>query len=58
MMYPSTLPGIAGLETLLHDKGEFPEAEAFAARILTLPTHMGVRQADIRKMARLLGGVR
>lgn len=54
VMYPSILPGIAGLETLLHDQGAFPAAESFAACILTLPTHMGVRQSDIRKMGQLL----
>ena len=54
VMYPSTLPGIPGLEALLRDQGPFPAAEAFAARILTLPTHVGVRQADILKMQRLL----
>ena len=55
VMYPSILPGIPGLETRLHDQGAFPAAESFSARILTLPTHMGVRQVDIARVRQLLG---
>ena len=54
-MYPAALPGISGLEELLAGQGPFPAAEGFATRILTLPTHTGVRQADIAKMRRVLG---
>jgi dTDP-4-amino-4,6-dideoxygalactose transaminase len=56
VMYPSALPAVSGLETLLHDQGAFPVAEAFAARLLTLPTHAGVGQRDIAKMQRLFDG--
>jgi dTDP-4-amino-4,6-dideoxygalactose transaminase len=46
-MYPAVLPGIEGLEDLLSGQGPFPQAERFASRFLTLPTHAGVRSVDI-----------
>ena len=46
-LYPAALPGIDGLGLLLPGQGPFPEAERFASRFLTLPTHAGVRPADI-----------
>jgi dTDP-4-amino-4,6-dideoxygalactose transaminase len=49
-MYPVALPAIPGLESMLSDQGPFPAAEAFAARVLTLPLHRRVRGADIRVM--------
>jgi hypothetical protein len=53
-MYPATLPGIPGLERLLAGQGPFPAAEAFAARILTLPTHRRVSRRDIEEMRQVL----
>ena len=49
-MYPAALPGVLGLQSLLCDQGSFPAAEAFAARILTLPTHRHVGFEDIVKL--------
>jgi dTDP-4-amino-4,6-dideoxygalactose transaminase len=50
-MYPVTLPHIRGLENQLHTKGEsYPNAEAFARRILTLPIHSQVRELDLQRM--------
>jgi dTDP-4-amino-4,6-dideoxygalactose transaminase len=54
-MYPAALPGICGLKELLAEQGPFPAAELFSTRILTLPTHHGVRQVDIGEMCRVLG---
>jgi len=54
LLYPSSLPRIHGLENLLQSQGDFPAADAFARRILTLPTHEGVRIADIGKMREIL----
>jgi hypothetical protein len=54
LLYPSSLPGLPGLENLLQDQGSYPVAEAFAGRILTLPTHDGVRNADINKIRDIL----
>ena len=54
LLYPSSLPRIPGLKDLLRGQGNFPAAEAFAECILTLPTHDGVRQADIRRMREVL----
>ena len=54
IMYPATLPGISGLEMLLSDQGPFNAAEAFAARILTLPTHRWVSADDIAIIRRTL----
>ena len=53
-LYPSSLPRIHGLENLLQGQGDFPAADAFARRILTLPTHDGVRKADIGKIREIL----
>lgn len=50
IMYPGILPTIPGLEALLAGQGSFPAAEQFAARLLTLPTHAGVRCDDIQAM--------
>ena len=49
-MYPTVLPKIPGLESLLSQQGEFPAATSFAERLLTLPTHPQVSQADVAKM--------
>jgi dTDP-4-amino-4,6-dideoxygalactose transaminase len=49
-MYPVALPAIPGLESMLSGQGPFPAADAFAARVLTLPLHGRVRGADIRAM--------
>jgi len=54
IMYPSVLPAIAGLETLLAGQGPFPAAARFAGQLLTLPTHAAVQSADIRKMAAVM----
>ena len=51
IMYPAILPTISGLDILLAGQGPFPAAEQFAARLLTLPTHAGVRRKDIQTMA-------
>ena len=53
-LYPSSLPRIHGLEHLLQGQGDFPAADAFARRMLTLPTHEGVRKADIGKIRAIL----
>ena len=55
IMYPAILPTISGLETLLAGQGPFPAAEQFAARLLTLPTHAGVRRDDFEAMAVIMG---
>jgi dTDP-4-amino-4,6-dideoxygalactose transaminase len=54
LLYPSSLPRIHGLENLLQDQVDFPAADAFARRLLTLPTHEGVRNADIAKIREIL----
>ena len=53
-MYPSALSGMPGLETILSGQTSFPAAEAFAARILTLPTHMHVRIKDVESIRQVL----
>ena len=54
IMYPGILPTISGLDALLAEQGSFPAAEQFAARLLTLPTHAGVRRGDIQTMAAIM----
>ena len=53
-MYPTSLPKISGMNHLLDDKQSFPNAEDFASRVLTLPTHAGVSDSDIDKMKAIL----
>ena len=57
VMYPKPLPGIPGLDTLLGEQGPFPAAEAFAAGILTLPTHRQVGLEDIANICQALCSV-
>lgn len=54
VMYPSSLPKISGINHLVDDKKSFPNAEDFASRLLTLPTHAGVSDKDIDKMKIIL----
>jgi len=46
-LYPAALPDITGLGRYLAGAGDFPVARAFARRLLTLPVHSRVRDADI-----------
>ena len=48
-MYPAILPEIEGCEGMF-SATDFPNAKSFASRILTLPTHAKVTDADIKKM--------
>ena len=54
VMYPAALPGIPGLEARLAGQGPFPAVEAFAACILTPPTHSRVGSKDIANIRRVL----
>lgn len=54
VMYPTSLPGITGLARLLGNQQRFPNAEMFASRILTLPTHSSVGEKNIKKMEAIL----
>ena len=54
IMYPVSLPKIAGVNYLFADQGSFPNAEDFASRVLTLPTQTGVSENDIDKMNNIL----
>lgn len=58
IMYPGSLPTISGLDTLLAGQGPFPAAEQFAARLLTLPTHIAVRSEDIQTIASIMRSLR
>ena len=49
-MYPTTLPDIRGLEKVFDRRERYPNAELFACRILTLPTHHGVTRHHVEKM--------
>jgi dTDP-4-amino-4,6-dideoxygalactose transaminase len=56
-MYSAALPQIDGVREWLHRCGRYPNAEAFAARVLTLPTHSCVRAIDVRRAAAILRDV-
>ncbi len=47
-LYGATLPAIQGLEALA--ELAYPQAEAFARQLLTLPVHSGVRPEHIERM--------
>jgi dTDP-4-amino-4,6-dideoxygalactose transaminase len=47
-MYPAILPEIDGCQEMFA-AADFPHAKSFASRILTLPTHAKVTDADIKK---------
>jgi dTDP-4-amino-4,6-dideoxygalactose transaminase len=49
-MYPVSLPAIPGLGSYFESEKSYPEAVRFAARILTLPLHEKVTNADICKI--------
>ena len=53
-MYPASLPEISGLGHVLDEKQSFPSAQAFAARLLTLPTHAYVSDENIEKIETIL----
>ncbi len=54
IMYPASLPKVAGMKHILDEKQRFPNAEVFASRILTLPTHMYVSEKNIEKIKAIL----
>lgn len=53
IMYPASMPEIEGLEPFFAGQS-FPQAEAFASKLLTLPVHAQVSDQDIEKMAKFL----
>lgn len=56
--YQHSLPGIDGVEMFVESAPkDFPNAEDFASRLLTLPIHEDVTQANVDVMARVLAGV-
>lgn len=57
IMYPASLPMIAGVEQLLGDSQRYPNAEAFAARLITLPLHSSVSDKKIAQMKAVIGSV-
>ena len=56
-MYPLAMPAIPGLEKLLPGQHHFPQAEAFATRVLTLPTHQRFGQKDFLRLRRVLANI-
>jgi dTDP-4-amino-4,6-dideoxygalactose transaminase len=53
-MYQSILPSIPGLEELLKDQGEFPNATNFANTLLTFPSHNGVKLRHVTLLGEIL----
>jgi dTDP-4-amino-4,6-dideoxygalactose transaminase len=57
-MYRSILPRIASVPVeALTIFGSLEHSEDFAGRLLTLPVHQGVREADVMAMTEVLSGV-
>lgn len=54
LMYPTSLPKIAGLNHLLDGSQKFPNAEAFAQGLITLPTHSQISEREIDKIGAIL----
>lgn len=53
-LYPAPLPGLPGMAAAIGHGGDYRNAAAFAARLITLPTHEGVRASDVDRMQRIL----
>ncbi len=53
-LYPSALPSIPGVDNMPEISGEFPVAEDFARRLVTLPTHGFVSVEDIQTQLGIL----
>lgn len=53
-MYQKPLTTIAAVAEKVSYKGELPGAADFAQRLITLPTHEGVRTTDLQRLARIL----
>ena len=54
IMYPASMPEIDGLNRIFDKKDEFPNAQAFASQLITLPTHSSVADKDLDSMNILL----
>jgi dTDP-4-amino-4,6-dideoxygalactose transaminase len=50
LLYPLTINKIPGVESILDENQEYPNASAFASHLLTLPTHEGVDEGVIDKI--------
>lgn len=53
-MYPSVMPLIEGLDQVLDSSLQYPNAAEFSANFMTLPTHAGVRNKDIKMIGDIL----
>ena len=55
-MYPVCMPAIPGLQEFFSDQQEdqYPNANAFAQQILTLPMHVGVSHKTIEQIGTIL----
>jgi len=58
VLYPTDLAKIAGLAFLAVDGQRFPNAEAFAARLLTLPAYADFSEKDIKEIKAILKGMK
>jgi len=58
VLYPTDLVKIAGLEFLAVQGQRFPNAEAFAVRLLTLPTYADFSEKDIKKINTILRDIK
>jgi hypothetical protein len=56
--YGRSLPFIPGISPLLPTAGALPGARAFAARLLTLPTHAGLTEAHMQRLEDALSRLR
>jgi len=57
VLYPTDLTKIAGLEFLAKNGQQFPNAETFAARLLTLPTNADFSEKDLKRISAILKDV-
>ena len=53
-MYVNALPDVADVKPHLYKQDAVPNARSFAARLITMPVHCQVTEADTRMLARLL----
>ncbi len=57
-MYPGTIDSINGIsQYLVRDSLQCPRSQDIAGRLVTLPTHYGIKESDIKKIVDLIQSI-
>lgn len=55
--YPGALPSLSGVDKIAEIQGDFPQAELFARRLLTLPSHNRVTVRHVEAMRSIIDNI-